>query len=178
MLTASQEAKILDLESYLVRISHNLVRTHYPEQDPDDLLQVMNLYILERAETEPEFLSQRPGYVSRAAAWAARAYCSPKRTGVNHGADRVAFSLDDPNDEGVENAERFAAPSGDLDIAIAVRDALKDLTGLTAKVASLMLAGLSISEVGRELGLSRQTIHYHKVKPTEILAPIYTEARG
>jgi DNA-directed RNA polymerase specialized sigma24 family protein len=175
-LSQTQRVKFADLQSYLERIAHNLVRNYYPNLDPDDLLSEMNLYILERAARDPSFLEQRPGFVSRAAAWAARNSANPKRHAGNYGRDREAYILDAENDDGTDPAEVFAAELTDHDLAIAVREALSSLEGTTRQVAGLLLTGLKGAQAARELGISRQSVQYHKTLVREALAPVYREA--
>ena len=99
MLTANQRQRIADpkLQAYLDRIAHNIVRSHYPEQDPDELLSVMNETVCQLAAKDPAFLDQTPGYITRKAAWAARDYCTYR-----------GFAMMDYDGDGLEN-EFFAS---------------------------------------------------------------------
>ena len=174
MLTASQHDRISSLQSYLDRIAHNLVRTHYQEQDPDDLLQQMNLYILERVAKEPEFLDKPDGYITKSAAWAARNFCRSDLRGVNHGWHRAAFSLDAENDDGIDNGEVFAEESPDTDLAISIREALSALSEKTQLVAKLMLAGYRGIELAKQAGLnSKPAVSYHRRLIKQALTPVY-----
>jgi len=135
MLTANQRQRIADprLQSYLDRIAHNIVRSYYPEQSTDDLLQQMNLYVAERAAREPAFLDQTPGYITKAAAWAARDYCRRER----HGRALQPQLLDREDDDGTIAAECIPAPLADLDLPIDIRAALATLSEKRQRIAAM-----------------------------------------
>ena len=175
-LSREHREKFLEMQDYLVRIAHNIARNSYQGADPDDLLSEMNVYILERAEREPAFLNQQPGYISRAAGWAARDYCSPKRHAGSYGWDKEAFSLDAENEDGTDPAEVFAADLTDDELAISVREVLNELNGTARQVAGLMLLGANGAEIARELGTSRQNVSYYRRQIREALAPVHAQA--
>ena len=93
MLTDSQTARISDpnLQNYLERIAWNIHHKNYPMIDGEDILSQMNLAIIERASADPTFLDQKPGYITKAAAWAAPGPALPNRT-ASPSSDIAAFS--------------------------------------------------------------------------------------
>jgi len=173
MLTTSQQDRITALQPYLDRIAHNLIMTYYHDRDPQDLLQEMNLCILERAETDPAFLGQTDSYICNSAAWKARCSTRSDRNGVNHGWRREAFSLDAINENGIDNAELFAAETPDAGIALDVRAALSTLSSTTQLVARLIVAGFKGQELADRAGLSsKQAVSYHRRLIKAALAPV------
>lgn len=172
MMTTRQRAKFETTQLYLKRIAGHLVRTHYPGQEVDELVQVMNLYILERAQKDATFLDQARGFISRSAGWHARNWCSPERKGANHGNDRMAFSLDHTDVDGRDMREVLGDDEPDHDLVIAVRQVLAGLDGLTAQIATMMLTGFRVNEIAETLGVTRQTISAHKRRLRSALAPL------
>lgn len=173
-MVTSQQQRLISLQPYLKRIAHNL-SYQYAGQSADDLLQAMNLYILESTEKDPSFLDQTDGYISRNAAWAARGYTRSDHKGINHGWHREAFSLDQENDNGIDNAERFADEQPDGDLAMDIRDVLETLTGKTRKVADLMMEGYRGEELAKRAGLrSNQAVYYYRGLIRRALDSVYT----
>jgi DNA-directed RNA polymerase specialized sigma24 family protein len=157
MTTYSIEA----LQEYLTRIAYKLSFEY--NEDPDDLLQVMNLEIVEQATKSPDFLNQTRSFICNKAAWAARNYCRSDLRGPNHGHSRAAFSLDTENEDGIDIGETIAEETPDNDLAISVRDALSRLSEQTQTVARLMMAGFKGEELASQAGLnSKAAVSYHR----------------
>lgn len=163
---------IESLQPYLTRIAHNIVRTYHREQDPDDLLQIMNLHIVEAAQADPEFLNQNRSYICKVAAYRARNFCNRESYG-----ERKQPKLIDRDDEGLL-AERFAAPQVDQDIVLDVRKALQTLSGRTAEIAQLMLDGWRQADIAKHFGITRQSVQPEKKRIEAALAPVYEAVRG
>jgi len=157
MLTERQ-AKIADhdLQNYLTRIAYKL-SYDYSYGDPDELLSVMNEAIIERASSEPTFLDQAPGYISRFAAWKARDYARRERYGRN----LAPVSIDAESDEDAPVAETLPAESSDLDLGLAVRDILAGLDEKLQTVARMLAAGFQKQEIAAELEVSGATVTYY-----------------
>ena len=138
-----------DLEQYLIRIAYRLSYNADPPFDPDDLLQEMHLCILERARRDPTFLEQRPGYISRAAAWAARDWCRRQH--------REKFDTSD-----YHNLERIEADHLDVDLSLSVQQALGELGEKARLVASAMMAGYRGPALVERVGMSKQLVYYYR----------------
>ena len=63
-------------------------------------------------------------------------------------------------------------------MALAVRDILATLDGLTATVAALMLDGWKQAEIAKELGAPKTTINSAKNRVKKALAPVWAAVRG
>jgi hypothetical protein len=159
MLTASQRDKIADpsLLNYLTRIAHNIVHMHYPEQLADDLLQEMHLYILERTQKDPTFLDQKPGYVSKAAAWHARTWCRDQHADWFRTLEPGAGDWDTCDDP-------------DVGLSIDVRDALSGLGDKAIEVARLLAAGYKGADLEARSGMSKQLISHYRRQLRQALA--------
>jgi len=174
MLTPSQREKIVNLQSYAERIAGNLHHTHWRQVPAEDIAQEMLLYIGERAETDPDFLEQTPGYVSRAAAWHARHFCRDHFTRHLHG-ERISkdVSLETEIDDELPVDEVYPAPAPDRDIALDVHEALAGLDEAARRVAEMRLAGWRRCDIAAEMGTSSQNLsqYYRRIEAT--LAPIW-----
>ena len=168
MLTPDQIETIEELQGYLTRVAHNIVRTSYPWADPDDLLQEMNVYILERAQQDPEFLDQTRSYITRAAAWngrnALRGACRER----NH----TPLEMDGEGDTPAMET-RFAENGPDVELSVAVTEALSALGDKALKIAKLIAAGWTGNDLARAAGLtSRKSVTYYRKQIAEALAPV------
>jgi len=174
VLTNDQKATLIGLQEYLSRIAHHIIRAHWQEVDPDDLLQEMTLYVAERAQQDPTFLDQAPGYISRAAAWHARHWCRDTFTRVHNGrrvSEGVPFETD-----GVESRptdEVYESPEPDNDIAIDVQAALAGLDGVSFRIAQLKMAGMKRKDIATELDTSSQNLSRHLRKIEAALKPVW-----
>jgi len=173
MLTASQKDKIVDLTDYIDRIAGNLHHTHWQQVPVEDIAQEMVLYIAERVEADPAFLNQSPGYVTKAAAWAARHWCRDRFTRYLHG-ERVGkdVSLETEADNELPADEVYAAPEVDGDIAIDVHEALAGLDEAARRVAEMRLAGWRRCDIAAEMGTSSQNLQQFYRRIETALAPI------
>lgn len=172
----SQHAERLEeLQDYLTRIAYKLsYQFERGDQDPQDLLQVMNLYIVERAESDPKFLEQTTSYITKKAAWEARNHMRSDLKGVNHGWNRHSFSIDEADGDFTDNSELFAAEMPDAGIALDIRAALSALSETTQLVASLIVAGFKGDELAEKAGLnSKQAVSYHRRQIKMALAPVH-----
>lgn len=167
--------KLLEMQDYLSRIAFSL-RCHYADvYSKEDILQEMNTAILERAQEDPTFLDQRPGYISKYAGYIGRDFCK-RAFAVKLGWARNEWrSLDEPNRDAPPLAEDYAmaAPAGDQDIAIMVRDAISTLTGRAREVATMMLAGYKRVDIAKHFGLSSQSLSKDVNQVKAVLAPVY-----
>lgn len=173
-LTANQQAKLTDLQPYLTRIAHNIVRTHYPEQDADELLQTMNEAICTKAAADPQFLNQTPGYITRAAAWAARNYCRREC----HGHALAPLSLDAETEDSATIAETIPAPLADLDLPLDIARALATLSQKRQQIARMLVAGLKRKEIAAQVGVKSPTLSWDYKQIRATLQPVYAAARG
>ena len=179
MLTDSQKATIISLQDYLTRISCNIVRTHWPQADPADILAEMNLAIAEKAEADPAFLEQSPGYVTKAAAWHARHWCRATFT-RDHNGERVGAGIPLETDDKDERPadELYAAPEPDNDLAIDVRAALVGLDKMSLRVATLKMAGWRRCDIAEELNTSSQALSIYLKRIEAVLAPVWAAMTG
>lgn len=179
MLTNDQKATLIGLQEYLSRIAHHIIRAHWQEVDPDDLLQEMTLYVAERAQQDPTFLDQAPGYISRAAAWHARHWCRDTFTRVHNGrrvSEGVPFETD-----GVESRptdEVYESPEPDNDIAIDVQAALAGLDKVSFQVATLKMQGLKRQDIATALGTSSQNLSRYLKRIEAALRPVWESVTG
>lgn len=174
MLTRGQRKTIVELQDYLSKISHRICQTHWPQADPDDVLQEMSLYVAERAQQDPAFLQQAPGYVTKAAAWHARHWLRHTFTRFHLG-QRIAAGIPLETDEDDERPadEIFASPQLDNDIAIDARTALAGLDEISLAVAELKMAGLQRKEIAEELGFSSQALGTYLKRIEAALRPVW-----
>jgi len=172
-LTANQQATLVALQPYLTRIAHNIVRTHYPEQDADELLQTMNEAICERAAQDPTFLDQTPGYITRAAAWAARNYCQRERFGHN----LVPQSLDAETGDDHTLAETIPAPLADLDLPLDVARALARLSRKRQQIVAMLAQGFQRKEIAERFGVKSPSLTWDLNKIKTVLQPVYAAVR-
>jgi len=173
-LSTEQQKKIESLQSYLGRIAHNIVATHYPDQDPDELLAVMNAAICERAAQDPSFLEQDPPYIVKWAGWRARDYC--RREAYGHGL--TGTSLDADTDSALPLAETLPAPLADLDLPIDVARALATLNRKRQTIAAMLAAGFQRREIADRFGVTSPTLSWDLGKIRAALQPLYAAARG
>lgn len=179
MLTRSQKTTIVSLQSYLTRIAHHMVRTHWTQADPDDVLAQMNLHIAEKAEEDPSFLEQSPGYITKAAAWEARHWLRHTFTRYLHGGRTSAglpLETDDKDERPADEVYASAAP--DSDIAIDVRTALAGLDEVSLQIAQLKMAGMQRKEIAVQLGTSSQNLSRHLHKIEAALKPVWQAVIG
>jgi len=103
MLTANQRQRIADpqLQKYLTYIACRIHQDYADHVSTDDVVSAMNAHIVEQANRDPAFLDQTPGYITKAAAWAARDYCRRER----HGRALQPQLLDREDDDGTIAAE-------------------------------------------------------------------------
>jgi DNA-directed RNA polymerase specialized sigma24 family protein len=179
MLTNSQKETVVQLQEYLTRIAHNLHNTHWTQVPADDLLSEMNLYIAERAEAEPEFLTQSRGYVTKAAAWHARQWCRDTFTRCHNG-QRVSqgLPLETDDDDQRPADEVYAMPQPDSDIAIDVQEALAGLDELTRQIAVLKMQGMARVDIAKAVGKSSQSLSRPLHKIEEALRPVWLVVTG
>lgn len=173
MLTANQRDEIEQLQPYLLRIAHNIVRTHFPGQDAEEILGVMNAAICEQAARDPTYLEQAPGYVTRKAAWAARDFC---RREV-HREQLVPVRIDAEHADHQPLAERFAAPLTDLDLSIDIQRALATLSEKRQQIAAMLVAGFKRREIAETFGVTSPTLSWDFAKIRAALAPVYATTR-
>ena len=170
-LTANQKSTILELQDYLTRIAHNIVRTHFRSQDPDELLSVMNDAIVAKAASDPTFLEQSPGYITRKAAWAARDYCKREVFGQN----LMPVSVDTETDGARPLAETLAAPLADLDLSIDLQRALAQLSPKRQQIAAMLVSGFQRREIAETFGVKSPSLTWDLAKIKEALAPVYAQ---
>jgi DNA-directed RNA polymerase specialized sigma24 family protein len=176
MLSRSQRKTIVDLQDYLTRIAHNLHNTHWTQVPADDILSEMNLFIAEKAQEDPTFLDQTPGYITRAAAWHARHWCRDTFTRYHNG-ERISRSVpievnEDKEEDRRPAYEAYAAPEVDSDIAIDVREALTGLDEVSLAVAELKMQGWRRKDIAAKLGYSSQALSTYLRRIEAALAPI------
>lgn len=175
MLTSSQRTTVVSLQDYLNRIAHHIVRTDWTQASPDDVLQTMNLYIAERAEQDPTFLQQAPGYITKAAAWEARHWLRDTYTRYHRGR-RIAASvpLETDDEDGCPADEVYAAPEPDRELAVDVREALSGLDKVSREIAQLKLAGWTHREIAQEYGWTAANVSNYVRKIKAALLPVWT----
>ena len=160
---------ILSLQEYLTRIAHNIVTNYYPQFSPDDVLQEMNTYILERGQKEPEFLNQTPGYITRAAAWRVRDWCRDQQVGRMVDIPEDILTNDSASVDDEIDAARIAA---------AVQTIIAGLAGRDQEIARAMLAGQKRQDIARAYGIKSPTLQGTINRIKAALAPAYEMARG
>jgi DNA-directed RNA polymerase specialized sigma24 family protein len=136
----SNSEALADLQPYLERIAHKMTLSCYSQLDPQDVLQEMNLAMPERADVDPSFLDEAPGYVSRFAAWRGRDRC--KRQCAH-----IAVDLE-------VTGSTLSEPRPDQDLAIDVGRLLDGLSAAEQWIAQRLGAGYTQTEIARELGYS------------------------
>ena len=171
MLTDSQTARISDpnLQNYLERIAWKIHYRSYPMVDGEDILSQMNLAIIERAESDPTFLDQQPGYITKAAAWAARTWCRREL----HGQNLQPNILDDETEDGQLMAETIAASDTDLDLTISVRDTVASLDDKLQMVAQMLMQGFKKREIAETLGVTPASVSYYVNQLRSAFAPVH-----
>jgi DNA-directed RNA polymerase specialized sigma24 family protein len=131
-------AVLLGLQGYLTRIAGHLASQY--GTSAEELLSQMNLYLAERAHQDPGFLQQAPGYITRAAAWRARDWMRSQRRERCTSFDAIEQVL--------------YAPAPDLDLGLAVRDALAGLCETDRQIAGMLASGYERKEIAQRLGYS------------------------
>ena len=171
MLTTSQISTITDpsLQNYLERIAWNIHHKNYPMIDGEDILAQMNLALIERAESDPTFLDQQPGYISRAAAWAARTWCRREL----YGQKLQPNILDDETEDGQLVAEKFAADDQDLDLSVSVRATLERLDDKLQIVAQMLMQGFKKKEIAEALDVTPSSVSYYVNQLRSSFAPVH-----
>jgi RNA polymerase sigma factor (sigma-70 family) len=157
-LTNAQAQAIDDLQPYLERIAYKITTHYYPQLDPQDVLQEMNLSLLERAESDPSFLDQAPGYLSRFAAWRGRDFCK--------------CQYDDQRQASLEGYPQLVDVEPDPDRALQVRAALDQLDEQDQAIALAIGAGYTQTEIAASLGYaSYRGLHRAMARIRQALAP-------
>jgi DNA-directed RNA polymerase specialized sigma24 family protein len=133
-------AVLMEMQSYLSRIAGR-IHSYYPQIDPQDILQEMNCFILERTQKDPDFIQQQPGYITRAAAWRARDWCRRQNCSRTVGAVEL-----------LENVLESDQP--DLDLGLALRRALATLPETDRQIARMLAQGYERKEIAQRLGYS------------------------
>ena len=178
MLTGSQKQTVVELQHYLTRIAHNLHHTHWTQVPADDILSAMNLYIAERAQADPDFLDQAPGYITRAAAWHARHWCRDTFTRYHNG-ERISAGLPLETDDDARPADEvYAAPQPDNDLALDVRTALAGLDETSLAVAELKMQGWRRKDIAARLGYSSQALSTYLKRVEAALTPLWESLQG
>jgi len=172
-LTANQRQRIADpkLQEYLDRIAHNIVRSYHPGADPEDLLSVMNTHIVEQAARDPTFLDQKPGYISRSAAWAAYHYCEHEQCGR-----KLQPQSLDREDDGIPAGERIPAPLADLGLPIDIRNALAALSEKRQRIAAMLVAGFQRREIAEAFGVKSPSLSWDFTIIKRALQPVHAAA--
>lgn len=164
----------VDIESLQPRIHRVAGRLaqDYQAETPDEWAQIMNLAILEHAETDRGFMLQTTAYIVSYAIWRARdwhrATFSARKLGLNN----VAESLDVLTPDGIDLAETLADDEPDQDLAIDVKTAIGTLTGRARTVGELLLAGWQRNEIARLFGIRSQSLAGNLARVRVALAPI------
>jgi DNA-directed RNA polymerase specialized sigma24 family protein len=176
MLTKAQQDRIQSLDAYLRRIAGNLVNTHYPGQEVDELHQIMSAFICQQVHDDPAFLHNTDTYITRRAAWWCRDLLrSADKRGPCYGDHRRAYSLDQnlPGTDGLTYGDTHAATAADLDIAIAVRQALSTLPQKRQQIAQMLMDGWKQTEIAQLFGVKKQAVSYDVRQIKLALAPVY-----
>jgi len=170
MLNQTDRAKIEALQDYMDRIAHNIVRTHYPQLDPADLLSVMNETVVTLAAKSPKFLDQKKGYITRKAAWAARDWARHEVLGLN----KSPVSLDaDSADATTEEA--FGASfvlDLDLDLPLDILAALRTLDEKRQEMAVMIMQGWKRKDIAAHFGIKSPSLTTHYKVIAAALAPL------
>lgn len=92
-MTISRDAQavLTEMLPYLERIAHKIHKTSWQQADPEDLLQEMCLWFLEKYGQSDHVLDNTPGYYSRGAAWHARHWARDTYT-RHHNGKRIAWA--------------------------------------------------------------------------------------
>jgi len=162
-LSKEQQDRIVELQSYLRRRAAWLHYTKFPTVPVDEIIAEANLAILERAADDPDFLNQSNSYVTNHGLW--RAGDAHRRV-LRYEPDTL---LDD-EDTGL--ADTLPAPEADLDLSVAVREALAKLDDTARTVAIMLTQGYKKAEIARHLGIKKQSISWHCRKIEQALVGV------
>jgi DNA-directed RNA polymerase specialized sigma24 family protein len=162
-LTQAQRDRIAGLHPLIRRRAEYTSYRHYQGRAPaEDIFQEANLAICQKALADPTFLEQTDSYVATAGIWAAQ------------DASGRALKYEPPTllDDDTGLADTIAAPETDLDLSIAVREALDGLDGTARTVATMLMQGYRKAEIARHVGIERQSIPWHVAKVRRALAGV------
>lgn len=163
-LTQAQRDRIAELRPLIRRKAEFTSYHHYRGHVPaDDLFQEASLAICQKALDDPTFLEQQDSYVVTAGMWAAQD--SAKRA-----LRYEPPTLLDDDDNGL--ADALVAPQADLDLQVAVCEALSRLDGSTRTVAAMLMEGHRKSDIARHMGIRKQSISWHVAKVRRALAGV------
>lgn len=137
------------LLAYLRRIAWYLWRAYLPSVDPDDLVQEMALYILERGRRDRAYLAHPDGYLTKSAAWHARSVCR---------------ALHDGRMQPLPAGWPVASPAFDADRRVAVAQALRGLSEKDRQVARLISAGYKGRALSARTGLSLASLTRYRAR--------------
>jgi len=164
---------ITSLQPRIRRVSYSLAAEYKWAETPDELAQIMNLAILERAKTDRNFMLQTPAYVINHAAYRARDYYRKTFSAKKSGLNTITMDLDAENPDGTDLAETLADDGPDQELAIAVRDAIGTLTGRAGAIAKMMLQGMQRKDIAASFGIRSQSLSEDLARVKSALAPVY-----
>lgn len=164
---------ITSLQPRIRKVAYRLAADYNWAETPDEFTQIMNLAILERAETDREFMLQRPAYIVTHAVYRARDWYRSTFSAKKRGLNNVAASLDAENEDGTDLAETLADDEPDAELAIAVRDAIATLTGRAGAIAKMMLQGMQRKDIAASFGIRSQSLTADLARVRSVLAPVY-----
>lgn len=118
----------------------------------DDLMQIMVVFVLEKAAQDATFLRQTKNFVVNLATWRAQNSCRAQRARRV----KIAFVVDEEGDDGDEDSiEQIPDPVDYLERAELSERLAEQVAGLTPRqqmIASLLAQGYSKSETAGKLG--------------------------
>jgi len=128
-------------------------------EDVEDCYQEIVLAATEIVAENPEITEQQPGYLLNRATWKAQNTINRRNhTYLRQAHNYQVLSLDEPNNQGdgeiADHHEAVAAPVVDQDTVIAVRQVVEGLDEKLASVATMLMRGMSKSNIAREMGVS------------------------
>jgi len=131
----------------------------------------MNLFLAEQAETNPSFLDQKPGYISKKAAWVATDWA---RTRARHSNYHESMDVETSDDTvTAEYRAELGEEMPDVPTVVAVREALAGLDERAQDIAGMMLQGYKRKEIADELGIRSQSLSGPLARIKEALAPVH-----
>lgn len=162
-LTQEQRDRIAGLHPLIRRRAEYTSYRYYQGHIPaDDIFQEANLAICQKALADPTFLEQTDSYVVTAGIWAAQ---EAARRALKHEPPTLLDDDDGP-------AGTLTAPEADLDLSLAVREALDRLDDTARTVAAMLMQGYRKSEIADRLGIRKQSIAWHVKKVRRALAGV------
>lgn len=160
-MNPTQLTRFESLYPHLTRISRHLASN---DQNPDDVYQVMNLGVLERASSDPSFLDQKDAYILYYAKCCAKHWIrSARRKAVN---PLPEADCEDTEDDSFDSVffmmdDRAVDPEQKL-ILKETLERIKHLEVSNQKLCVMIYLGYSQNEIAETLGVDKSAISHRK----------------